>query len=110
MMKRRRRGMGMHCASSWASGCGSLIYLVPGTFCCWNSQPTMLFSRARSVLHRRMTANHRPVWSDAITTNGRSRRILVIAGCSDEGRLTPKTDGAEVKKNEQLESLSKTVF
>src|SRR5215471_17069634 len=38
MMKRRRRGMGMRCASSWASGCGSSIYLMPGTFCCWNSR------------------------------------------------------------------------
>jgi len=37
MMKWLRRGMGMHCASRWASGCGSSIYLVPGTFCCWNS-------------------------------------------------------------------------
>src|SRR5262249_33255857 len=38
MMKWLRRGMGMHCASGWASGCGSSIYLVPGTFCCWNSR------------------------------------------------------------------------
>ena len=34
---RLRRGTGMRCASSWASGRGSSIYLVPGTFCCWNS-------------------------------------------------------------------------
>jgi hypothetical protein len=27
----------------------------------------------------------------------RSRRILVIAGCSGKGRLTTKPDGAEVK-------------
>ena len=31
-------GMGMRCASSPASGCGSSIYLTPGTFCCWNSR------------------------------------------------------------------------
>jgi hypothetical protein len=37
MMKWLRRGMGMHCESRWPSGCGSSIYLVPGTFCCWNS-------------------------------------------------------------------------
>jgi hypothetical protein len=30
--------------------------------------------------------------------NGRNRRILVIAGCSGEGRLTTrKPDGAEIK-------------
>jgi len=38
MMKWLRRGMGMHCASRWASGCGSSIYPMPGTFCCWNSR------------------------------------------------------------------------
>jgi hypothetical protein len=27
----------------------------------------------------------------------RSRRILVIAGCSGEGRPTPKPDGSEIK-------------
>jgi hypothetical protein len=38
MMKWLRRGMGMRCASSWASGCGSSIYLMPGTFWFWNSR------------------------------------------------------------------------
>jgi hypothetical protein len=35
--------------------------------------------------------------------NDRLRRILVIAGCSSEGRLTtPKLDGAEVKISDRL--------
>src|SRR5881392_1850463 len=57
MMKRRRRGMGMLCVSSSASGYRSSIYLTPGTFCCWSSAGSCSAGRVRISWPTTLRAN-----------------------------------------------------